>query len=288
LNAEKRFLEVYFNLSAIIEMSEDVQLQIGQRNDFDGDVNADGNGEIDPGSERTSIHQKFSEEMSKVSDDVISTVRYIRKYSTAVLSKQLNDSIWVNFENIPMSALKILVAAEFITWFSVVFYFAVTSYLSQSTQNYVSLSDGTGMSTCQEIPRVITVESVISVNSGTRGAWSSSPSYLANTTAYTITLESFRGSSETFASHLQETAEKLKELGEGRGHNRGLPWNLVVWSTFTHVISTEETGRYQFMLLGDVTSIFRKQVEYCLHVHVLVPHLPMIDIIPLFLVLSHS
>jgi hypothetical protein len=198
--------------------------------------------------------------IDEVVREVVSDFKYIRKYTTAALSRQANDSVWVNFENLPLKALRFLVFTEFALWLSIMLYFAVTSFISQSTQFYIALDKGSGY--CTPVPSLVNIQSVIALNKGNEGIWSSSPKYLANTTAIMITLESFQSNEGLFEEHLELTSAKLYDLGVTRGVNRGLPWNLIVWSTFTHTIATMENGRYTFTLMGDVTNIFKTKKVY--------------------------
>ena len=50
----------------------------------------------------------------------------------------------------------------------------------------------------------------------------------------------------------------LSELGA----KRSLPWNLILWTTFSHKVTFISSGYYVFSLEGDVKTIFNKPIIY--------------------------
>jgi len=50
----------------------------------------------------------------------------------------------------------------------------------------------------------------------------------------------------------------LSELGA----KRSLPWNLILWTTFSHKVTSFSSGYYVFSLEGDVKTIFNKPIIY--------------------------
>ena len=120
---------------------------------------------------------------------------------------------------------------------------------------YASLAgDDDGI--CESVPKVVDMKQAIAITDQNRGIWSTDPNFVTNSTAYSVTLGNYVGSSAEFMSFLTSTESKLEALG-AKASSRSLPWNLIAWTTFSHQLYGGQ-GSYTFQLEGDVDTVFRK------------------------------
>jgi len=153
---------------------------------------------------------------------------------------------------------------EFLFWFTITGYFAYTSFVQGQTQAFISLTPDAG--NCQVVPKQVTLQQYVSLDAGDltykRGIWSSSPRYEANSTAYSMTLTNYLATETEFVDTIFQTSEKLGKIADV-GVNRGLPWNLIVWTTFSDTRSSSAgTGEYSFSLAGEVNTVFNAPAVY--------------------------
>ena len=193
-------------------------------------------------------------------ETVFNSATYITRYSTAMLHHVVSESVWLNMKNLPIRVLRFIAFVEIIAWFSICIYFGQETYYQMAEESFISIDTSAGI--CKDIPKYLDLSQLISINDGAKGYWSSQPGYETNSSAYRITLENFRSSPVQFQElYLNQIAERLNNVGE-RGLNRGLPWNLILWSTFSYRIAEKGSGSILFNLEGDVNTIFNKEIIY--------------------------
>lgn len=215
---------------------------------------------IPPSISRTSLSEQARDTIAGAMKSTRGTADYVARYSTAMLHHVVSESVWLNMKNLPIRVLRFIAFIEIIAWFGICIYFGQETYFQMANESFISIDTAAG--TCKDIPKYLDLSQLISINDGKKGYWSSQPGYETNSSAYRITLENFRSSPQQFDEvYLTAIADKLNIVGE-RGVYRGLPWNLILWSTFSHRIAEEGSGSILFNLEGDVGTIFNKEVIY--------------------------
>ena len=226
--------------------------------EIDGDV--DPQDVIRPSSSRASLTEQTRDAIVSAVQTTRSTADYVARYSTAMLHHVVSESVWLNMKNLPIRVLRFIAFMEILAWFGICVYFGQETYFQMANESFISIDTAAGV--CTAIPKYLDLSQLISINDGSKGYWSSQPGYETNSSAYRISLENFRSNADQFRDkYLSEIASKLKSVGE-RGINRGLPWNLILWSTFSHRIAEEDSGSILFNLEGDVNTIFNKEIIY--------------------------
>lgn len=196
----------------------------------------------------------------------VQTIKYYKHYVDTVLLHQMSESMWINLENIATLFpfwLRALAVIEFYIWLAICVYFAYTAYKQGANQKFVSMSSDAGI--CEPVPRHVDLQQFISIDTGNRtnnrGIWSSNAKYQANSTAYEMQLSNFVATPSEFVSALRTTETVLQQIAY-TGINRGLPWNINVWTTFTHTVYSQSSGTYEFSLLGDVKTVYNTPEVY--------------------------
>jgi hypothetical protein len=173
---------------------------------------------------------------------------------------------WINLENIATLFpfwLRILAMVEFYVWLAICIYFAYTAYMQGANQKFVSMSSDAGI--CEPVPKRVDLYQYISIDTGNgtnnRGIWSSDSNYQANSTAYEMQLSNFVATPSEFIAALRASKDVLRVIST-TGVNRGLPWNIIVWTTFSHTVYSQSSGKYEFSLLGDVNIVYNAPEVY--------------------------
>jgi hypothetical protein len=133
-------------------------------------------------------------------------------------------------------------------------YLVISSYGSLRQKSFISLQENSGV--CKEVVRPTSGEFLVSQGVNySNYAYSSSPQFTFNSTAFTILFSSFKSTTSLFRTHIDTIAGFLRSVGT-RGESRDLAWNVVAWTTFHYVSNSVEGGIVSFAGMGDPSALF--------------------------------
>jgi len=155
---------------------------------------------------------------------------------------------------LPHFTRNILIFSYNLSYIAIFVYFVVSAYQDNRKTYFISLEDDAGE--CQEIGRPTTGEFLISTGVNfSNYAYETSPDFVYNGSAYSLTLDSYQSTFEQFQLHLDAASFALQSLDE-IGKERDLAWNSLAWTTFEYLSKVEGEGVFSLRTLGDPALLY--------------------------------
>lgn len=132
------------------------------------------------------------------------------------------------------------------------FYFIYTGYQSSLSQEFMSLDASAGV--CDPVVQPLSGTYLVDKH----GHWEGTTEFRYNLAQYEFVFSNFQGTSEQYYNLLNETYEKIVDAGQAHYANNDLAYNLILWSSFSAVVSSPNGIPQKIALTGDDQYIFSR------------------------------